>query len=133
LRSRQKQQQESAMNNRRDFENQPAPPTMASPTVPTPPVQQTAWSEQDPYGGSYTPYDQPQQGMYSEQQPQPQPQYDDQPAQQYYAQQAAPQNYAQQSAPQYYAQQPPVSAPEAPHCRGTGSRVYCSAAPRWPC
>ena len=75
------------MNNRRDFENQPAPPTLASPTVPTPPVQQTAWSEQDPYGGSYTPYDQPQQGMYSEQQPQPQ--YYDQPAQQYYAQQAA--------------------------------------------
>ena len=72
------------MNNRRDFENQPAPPTMASPTVPTPPVQQTPWSEQDPYGGSYTPYDQPQQGMYSE------PQYYDQPAQQYYAQQAAP-------------------------------------------
>jgi len=65
---------------------------MASPTVPTPPVQQTAWSEQDPYDGSYSPYDQPQQGMYSE----PQPQYYDQPAQ------------------QYYAQQPPVSAPEAP-------------------
>jgi len=68
------------MNNRRDFENHPAPPTMASPTVQTPPVQQTAWSEQDPHGASYSPYDQPQQGMYSEQQPQPQ--YYDQPAQQ---------------------------------------------------
>jgi hypothetical protein len=56
LRSKEQQQQQSpAMNNRRDFENQPAPPTMASPTVPTPPVQQTAWSEQDPYAGSYSP------------------------------------------------------------------------------
>jgi hypothetical protein len=103
------------MNNRRDFDNQPAPPTVASPTVPTPQVQQTAWSEQDPYGGGgYSTYDQPQPGMYSERQPQPQ-------------------YYDQAPAPQYNDQPPPVAAPEARRCRGTGSPACCSAPLPRPC
>jgi hypothetical protein len=70
------------MNDRRDFDrtHQIAPPTVATPTAATQPVQPTAWSEQDPNGG-YNPsaYDQaPTDVYYNEQQP---PQYYQQPVQ----------------------------------------------------